>query len=155
MSRGGHDRGLHAVRRVREARERDSRIGLQQALAATRQREAEATQARERLENAPSFGSGTAAAFRRHAQLLTAIADTVSEKDEQVRTSRTVADEANRRWALDRQGVRTVELLLERRADERRSDRARREAADLDELAAQAWQRTRTTVPPVPKEASA
>jgi hypothetical protein len=106
------DRGLVAVRRVREARERDSRAGLEQALAETRQRAATAEVSRARLAAAPTFGSGT-------------------------------AEEARRRWGLDRRAVRTVELLLERRAAERRADRARREAADLDELAAQGWLRTR------------
>jgi hypothetical protein len=44
---------------------------------------------------------------------------------------------------MDRQAVRTVELLLERRADERRAELARREAVDLDELASQGWLRNR------------
>jgi flagellar FliJ protein len=150
-----HDRGLHAVRRVREARERDSRIGLQQALAGTRQRQAEAERAREQLENAPRFGSGSADDFRGHTRLLQALADTVTEKTEQLRTSRTVDAEANRRWGLDRQAVRTVELLLERRAEERREVRARHEAADLDELAAQAWLRNQTALSPVSEETPA
>ena len=137
------DRGLTAVRRVREARERDSRIGLQQALAATRQREAEAEASRARLETAPSFGSGTAEEYRAYTLLVRALAESVVEKEEAVRRSKAVAEEARRRWGLDRQAVRTVELLLERRADERRADRARRESADLDELAAQGWLRNR------------
>jgi flagellar protein FliJ len=150
VSAGKHDRGLHAVRRVREARERDSRIGLQQALAATRQREDEALQARRRLDHAPVFGTGTAAEFQSHVLLVRAIADTATEKQELARTSRTVADEARRRWALDRQALRTAETLLERRAEERLEDRARRHAAYLDELASQAWLRANT----VPEEAT-
>ena len=137
------DRGLTAVRRVREARERDSRVGLQQALAATRHREAEADVSRARLEVAPSFSSGTAEEYRAHTRLVRALAESVVEKEEAVRRSTTVAEEARHRWGLDRQAVRTVELLLERRAQERRADRARRESADLDELAAQGWLRNR------------
>lgn len=139
-----HDRGLVAVRRVREARERDSRIGLQQALAATREREAEASALRERLAAAPAFGTGTTDEFLGHTVLVRALAESVAEKEEAVRRSATVAEEARRRWGLDRQAVRTVELLLERRAAERRQVRARREAADLDELATQAWLRAVT-----------
>ena len=137
------DRGLTAVRRVREARERDSRVGLQQALAATREREAEAEASRVRLEAAPSFGTGTAAEYRAYSLLVRALAESVVEKEEAVRRSTTVAEEARRRWGMDRQAVRTVELLLERRADERRAERARREAVDLDELASQGWLRNR------------
>lgn len=139
-----HDRGLVAVRRVREARERDSRIGLQQALAATREREAEASVLRERLAAAPAFGTGTADEFVGYTVLVRALAESVTEKEEAVRRSATVAEEARRRWGLDRQAVRTVELLLARRAEERRQVRARREAADLDELATQAWLRAVT-----------
>lgn len=149
------DRGLKAVRRVREARERDSRIGLVQALAATRQREAEAEAARERFETTPPFDSGDAAEFHRYTQLVQALAEAVAVKEELLRTSRTIAEEANRRWGLDRQAVRTVELLLERRVEERRAARARQEAADLDELAAQAWHRNHLTVVPAISEATA
>jgi flagellar export protein FliJ len=138
------DRGLRAVRRVREARERDSRIGLQQALAETRLRETEAAAARARLADAPVFGHGTAAEFVGHTLLVHALAESVVRKDEEVRRSTVVAEEARRRWGLDRQAVRTAELLLERRAEERRRERARREAADLDELATQGWLRAVT-----------
>jgi flagellar FliJ protein len=137
------DRGLRAVRRVREARERDSRIGLQQALAATRHREAEAELARDRLASRPPFEAGSAEEFRVYSSLVRALAESVGEKEEAVRRSAAVADEARRRWGLDRQAVRTVELLLERRAEERRQERARREAAELDELAGQGWLRNR------------
>jgi flagellar export protein FliJ len=137
------DRGLVAVRRVREARERDSRAGLEQALAETRQRAATAEASRARLAAAPTFGSGTAEEYLAYTRLVRALAESVFETQEAVRRSTTVAEEARRRWGLDRRAVRTVELLLERRAAERRADRARREAADLDELAAQGWLRTR------------
>lgn len=137
------DRGLVAVRRVREARERDSRLGLQQALATTRQHEAEAAEARSRLDTAPGFGTGTADEYRVYTLLVRALAQSVVEKEEVVRRSTTVAEEARRRWGLDRQAVRTVELLLERRAEERRAHRARIEAAELDDLAAQGWLRAR------------
>ena len=55
-----------------------------------------------------------------------------------------VADEARRRWVADRSAVRVAELLLDRRAEARAEERARREAADLDDLAATGWLR-RTT----------
>lgn len=143
MTATAAERGLAAVRRVREARERDSRIGLQQALAATRRHEAEATASRERLAAVPGFGDGTAEEFRGYTLLVRALAESVAETQEAVRRSTTVAEEARRRWGLDRQAVRTVELLLERRAEERRRELARREGADLDELATQGWLRHR------------
>jgi flagellar export protein FliJ len=139
------DRGLEAVRRVREARERDSRIGLQQALTSAQERETDAATARRRLAAVPAFDAGTAADYRAHALFGRALAENADEKQEQARRSATIAAEARRRWARDRQAMRMVELLLERRAEERRAERARREAADLDDLATQGWLRNRPT----------
>jgi flagellar FliJ protein len=154
MTTPATDRGLTAVRRVRQARERDSRAGLQHALAATRHREAEAVLARARLEAEPAFEAGSADEFRVYSLLVRALAESVGEKEEEVRRSTSVAEEARRRWAMDRQALRTVELLLERRVDERRRERARREAAELDELAAQGWLRGHIRAVPAPKEAT-
>jgi len=145
MSPRDADRGLDAVRRVREARERDSRIGLQQALGSAQDRETEALAARGRLSAVTSFGSGAVDDFRAHALRGRALAEDAAHKAERARRSAAVADEARRHWARDRQALRMVELLLERRADERRAERARRESADLDDLATQAWLRSRPT----------
>ena len=139
------NRALVAVRRVRDARERDSLIGLQQALTATRERAAEAEASRARLAEAPVFGTGTAEEFRAYAVRLQALAEAVTAKEEQVRRSTSVAEEARRRWGMDRQAVRTVEVLLDRRAEEHRAEQNRREAADLDELAGQGWLRLHRT----------
>ena len=149
------DRGLTAVLRVREARERDSRTGLQKALEVVRRREAEAEAARSRLDAAPEFGQGTVEEYHAHHSLLQALAEAVAEKQEEVRRSISVGKEARRRWLVDRQALRTVELLLERRVTERRQEGARREAARLDELAAQGWQRDRTAAGTPTTEATA
>ena len=143
MTGPGPDRGLLAVRRVREARERDSRVGLQQALALLGSREAAAAAAQERLLTAPGFGSGTAGDFLVHTTRMRALADEVGRATQAESASRTVAEEARRHWGQDRRRVRTVDLLLDRRADERRRERVRREAAELDDLAAQGWLRSR------------
>lgn len=141
MSGPTNGRGLAAVRRVRAAREKDSRIGLQQALATARQRETEVEQAHRRLQETPRFQSGTAEEFAVHMTLLRGLSGSLADRIQQLRTSSTVADEAQRRWRQDRQALRTSELLLERRAAERSAARARHEATALDELASQAWLR--------------
>lgn len=140
------NRGLNAVRRVRSARERDSRIGLQRALANRREREAQSEAARQRLETEPSFATGSADAFRGHRLLLAGLADAHTQKQQLAASSATVAEESQRRWQMDRTGVRAVELLLERRAEERRAELARHEARELDDIAGQAWQRRRVAV---------
>jgi flagellar export protein FliJ len=141
VSAAEQDRGLNAVRRVRAARETDSRIGLRHALAALDAREAEAARAQQQLAQAPGFAAGSAGDFLSHRTHLANLA-----RDRQVTATaaedgRTVADEATRRWQGDATSVRVVEMLLQRRAAERAAERARREARELDDLAAQGWQR--------------
>ncbi len=141
MSAPEPDRALGAVRRVRDAREQDSRIGLQHALAAARTRDAEAERARARLDQAPAFGTGSVADFRGHVLHVTALAQGEQQAAQRAESSRAVADEATRRWQRDRTELRVVDLLLERRAAERAEERGRREARELDDLAAQGWLR--------------
>jgi flagellar FliJ protein len=138
------DRSLTAVRRVRAARERDSRIGLQHALLTRLQRRAEADAARARLVQAPVFDRGDLRTFRGHRALVAGIATAYAESEQRAQSSDTVAAEAQRRWQQDQTAVRAVELLLERRAEERRLEQQRRETRDLDDLAGQAWLRRRT-----------
>jgi flagellar protein FliJ len=138
------DRGLAAVRRVRAARENDSRIGLQRALADARDRDATAQRAAGRVASAPSFGGGDAREFHRHRQVVTGLAGQWHDAEEMAAAGRRVAEQARLHWLADRTAVRTVDLLLERRAEERAAERDRREAALLDDLAASGWLR-RTT----------
>lgn len=138
------DRGLAAVRRVRVARENDSRVGLQRALAETRAADAAALRARQRLEGASSFGTGMLADFQMHRMLLTAMANDHVTTAQDAASSARIADEARHRWVADRTAVRSADLLLERRQANRAEARARHEAAELDDLAATAWLR-RTT----------
>lgn len=143
MSTHEQDRGLTAVRRVRSARENDSRIGLQHALAESRRKQADATRLREQLETAPGFTAGTVADFRVHTQRLTGLAEAGTRAEDAAASSVRIADEASRRWQHDRTEVRVVDLLLDRRAAVRAAERTRREAADLDDLAAVGWLRRR------------
>jgi flagellar FliJ protein len=138
------DRALQAVRRVRSFRERDSRIGLQRALAAQREREAETETARQRLVAESTFDTGAADAFRAHRLLAAALAERHADKLRLTASSATVAAEAQRHWQRQRSGIRAVELLLDRRAAERRAERARQETRELDDIAGQAWQRRQT-----------
>jgi len=138
------DRGLAAVRRVRSARESDSRFGLQHALADSRTAAAAAARAHELLTSTPSFGTGALADFYAHRQVLTARADDQLSTATVAATSERIADEARHHWVADRTAVRVADLLLDRRAALRAEERARREAADLDDLAAAGWLRRAT-----------
>lgn len=138
------DRGLNAVRRVRSARESDSRVGLQGALSESRARAAAAAAARAQLASARAFAVGTASDFQVHRQHLTALASGRQQAEGVATRSANVAEEARLRWLRDRTAVRTVDFLLDRRSDERAAERAHREAAELDDLSASRWLRAVT-----------
>jgi flagellar FliJ protein len=135
------DKALGAVERVRTVRERDSRVGLQQALVTNREHEVTVEASRLMMEEHPAFSHGSIRDFHADRALVMAMAMQHQREREQAAASRTVAEEAQRRWQHDRTRVRAVELLLERRAEERRVEQQRREAHELDDLAAQSWLR--------------
>jgi flagellar FliJ protein len=133
--------GLLAVARVRAVRERDSRIGLQQALHEQRQHADRAAEARQRIENAESFTSCSAASFLALRASLDALGEVLRDAEDEVATSRTVSEAAYGHWLQDKTRLSAVDLLLERRAEVRRVEMLRRDARDFDEVSAQMWQR--------------
>ena len=141
----GHqqDRALEAVRRVRTVREQDSRYGLTVSLTSEQDRALEAEAAHQRRAQAPQFGTGSVADFRSHLGRMSGLVALEHRATARAAASRVVAEEARNRWQHDRQQVRVVDLLLERRAAERAQERARREQAQLDDLATQGWLRNR------------
>lgn len=138
-----HDAALNAVRRVRAVRENDSRIGLQRALAESRDRAELAERADARVRDAAGFESGGIADFHAHVGRLAALADARAATQRSADLADRVAAEATRRWQQDKTEVRVAELLLERRAAERAAERERRTRAELDDLAAVGWLRRR------------
>ena len=148
MSRPGssqvQDAGLRAVGRVRGVREQDSRIGLQQAIGEQRANEERALELRRRLEGATEFGTGPSGSFLALRASLDALGTVLRTAEEETAASRRISEAAYARWQVDRARLSAVEVLVERRAEARRSEAARREARDLDEIAAQLWQRSAT-----------
>lgn len=138
------DRALAAVARVRGARERDSRLGLAHALAERSRRERAATLAADRVVDAACFGAGTPADYVAHAVRGAWLAEEMAEARRTAERAAVVAAEAGHHWRADRMRTRVVELLLERHAEQRRAERARAESRLLDEIAGQAWLRSRT-----------
>ena len=135
------DRGLAAVARVREVRETDSRIGLQQVLA----EEAALVRRLSSLESTIAAASvpvtTTAAELVASRTQLAHVGILVGETRDHVATAEVVTADARARWGADRARLAAVEHLLERRAARRRTDAERRAARDADDLAAQRWAR--------------
>lgn len=130
----GHDRGLRAVGRVREVRERDSRIGLVQALATVREREQALVELETALSQAQKRQADTLDAFVLSRHLLAAMAARVREASARLDASRTVATEAHSRWQADKARVRAVEHLVEQRAVRRAEEARRVEVRETDDI---------------------
>lgn len=131
---GGRDRGLHAVARVRDVRERDSRLGLLQALAAVRTREAELAAREQALTEASARPFGSVGEFAVGRQFLEATATAVVDAQRRLTASTTVATEARNRWQADKTRARAIEHLLEVRAERARAEALRAEARETDDI---------------------
>jgi flagellar protein FliJ len=138
---GGRDRGLHAVARVREVRERDSRAGLLQSLANVRTREAELAQRQEALTAASSRSVGSLGEYAVSRLFLEATAHAVLEAERRLAATTTVATESRNRWQADKTRVRAIEHLLEVRAERARTEALRAEARETDDIVGGRWAR--------------
>ena len=134
MSKVQHDRGMKAVRRVREVRERDSRIGLLHALSAVRDREAQLDELRNALEQALTRGADTLDDFVVSRHLLTMMAIAIGEAEQRLLGARTIATEAHHRWQTDKAGMKAIEHLLEQRAQLRVEEARRAEVREVDDV---------------------
>lgn len=136
------DRGLSAVARVRSVRETDSRIGLQQMLS----EEAAVTRRLVGLEGqvagVPAQAITTPGALLARGTALANLGVLIRETRSEADTAAIVTAEARARWSTDKSRLSAVEHLLARRAEARRTEEARRDARDADDLAAQRWART-------------
>lgn len=142
ITKSRHDRGMHAVARVREVRERDSRIGLLEALSTVRTREEHLNELREALAQATTRDADTLDEFVTSRQLLTAMAIAVREAEQRLADSQTVATAAHHRWQLDKANVRAIEHLLEERALRRAAAADRAAVREVDDIVGRLHLRT-------------
>ncbi len=133
-SRHDKDRGMRAVARVREVRERDSRVGLLHAMGTVRTREAELLDLQQALETASGREATSLDDFVVSRQLLAAMAVAVREAEQRLDASRIVATEAHSRWQADKSRVRAIEHLLEERALRRAEDARRADQREVDDV---------------------
>ncbi|WP_232681136.1 flagellar FliJ family protein [Nocardioides sp. R-C-SC26] len=143
-----HDAGLRAVARVREVRERDARLGLQEAVRDQQRAEARLAAYEDALAAHDSLATGTAtfagpgaggyAALR---QQLVVTSHLVREARDQAGTARVVALDAAAHWRSAHSRLDAVQRLLERRAAERAAEQTRAEALEVDDVSARLWQR--------------
>ncbi|MDT0200799.1 flagellar FliJ family protein [Nocardioides sp. AE5] len=141
MSARQADAGMRAVARVRGVREQDARLGLTAALAERRQCEQRVADVRRRLTAGDGFSAGTGAELATRRATMTSLGEELRSAEEALATAHRLATVAQGHWSEAKTRLSAVEMLLERRAAERRVERARREAAELDDIAGQLVQR--------------
>jgi flagellar export protein FliJ len=135
------DRGLGAVARVREVRERDSRLGLAQAIGEQQHLAGVLHDLERSLRSRDAAAAGSAQDFVVLRTSLTLLGAAIGDARRDLATAGEVTAAALDRWRQDKTRLSAVEGLLDRRAEERRVHRAREEAKELDEVAGRLWQR--------------
>lgn len=140
-ARHAADAGLYAVARVRGVRESDSRLGLQTALAEQRAAQASVDELRTRIDASSTFEIGSASAFLLQRESLAVLGTLLLAAEDERDGSVTISEAAYARWQSDRTRLAAIEMLLERRAADRRTAAGRAEARELDDIAAQRWLR--------------
>ena len=132
---------LRVVARVRGIRERDSRLGLVEALGEEREAEARVDALQQQLTTVTAFETGDLAEFTTRQRTVTALADALTLARASLDSTRVVAQAARDRWRTDRSRLAAVESLLERREAEHRHEQRRQEDRRLDAVAEDLWRR--------------
>lgn len=146
MTNGGQDSqddaGLRAVERVREVRERDTRLEVGDAV-----RERGAAQVRvRRIEDRlrePATVDGDSADLVMNRTTLLNLHHALMESRANLADCEQRALDAIGRWNAARADLAAVESLLERRAAARAEWLRRREQLELDDVAGRLWLRAR------------
>ena len=132
---------LEAVARVRRVRERDSLMGLQQAIREVTEAQQRVTALESHLELVSSGTSENLDGFVAVRTRLLGVAQALTSAQETVESSRNLAAFALAHWQRDKSRLKAIEMLQGRRAEEARAWAARVEAKELDDIATQLWQR--------------
>jgi hypothetical protein len=143
--RPDRDRGLAAVERVREVRERDSRLGLRDAAEEHRARELAAERLDEtvRRQDAAGLDQMGLAEFAGRRRAVLALAGAAREAHRNARAAARLKAAADEHWQRDRARLRAVQHLLELRAEAWQAEAARTVARELDDIGTRLWLRNR------------
>lgn len=137
------DAGMRAVARVRGVRELDSRLGLAQAAADEREAARRLAAVRERLAATSVPESTDPASFALDRALAAGVATEVATSVRALGAAESLTRVAREHWQRDSTRLSAVELLLDRRSEQRRAERLRRETAEVDDLVSARWLRAR------------
>jgi flagellar FliJ protein len=146
-TRRDRDRGLKAVARVREVRDRDSLIGLRQAGAEHAARQLDAERVQEKIREHTSTAAGgeqEMSQFTAQRHVLLALGAAAHRAEQEVETAAHLKAAAQEHWQRDRARLRAVEHLLKLRAEAWDAEAARSVARELDDIGGRLWLRGRS-----------
>lgn len=132
---------LRGLVRLRSLRERDSRLGLAQALTEENAAAAQVLALEEQVNSTPDVEVSDLSAFRARQHRLEALVLALSEARTAHASAHQLALTARSRWVEDRSRLAAVESLVARRAAAVREERRRRENREQDEIGIDLWRR--------------
>lgn len=144
------DAGMRAVARVRGVREQDSRLGVARAAADEREAARRLHAVGERLAATSDPASADPASYAAWRTAAASVAVEVTASRAALASATRLTAMARDHWQHDKTRLSAVELLLERRAEQRRADRLRRERIEVDDLVAARWLRARAVTGVLP-----
>ncbi|HYF71422.1 MAG TPA: flagellar FliJ family protein [Nocardioides sp.] len=132
---------LRGLVRLRNLRERDSRLGLATALIEENVAAARVRALEDQVAGMPEHDVSDLEAFRARQARLEALASALSDARAAQDAARQIALAARSRWMEDRTRLAAVESLIARRAAAVRAERMRRENREMDEIGQDLWRR--------------
>ncbi|KRF37459.1 flagellar FliJ family protein [Nocardioides sp. Soil805] len=137
------DAGMRAVARVRGVRELDSRLGLARAAADEREAARRLAAVQDRLVASAVPETSDPVSFALGRLAASGVATELADSRRALAAAGNLTAAARDHWQRDSTRLSAVELLLERRQEQRRAERLRRETAEVDDLVAARWLRAR------------
>lgn len=136
---------LRGLVRLRNLRERDSRLGLATALIEENAAAARVRAIEDQMASTPALEASDLDTFRARQHRLEALVVALSDARAAHATASRLAFAARSRWMEDRTRLAAVESLVARRAAAVRAEKLRRENREMDEIGQDLWRRAQET----------
>lgn len=135
---------LRGLVRLRNLRERDSRLGLATALIEENAAAARVRALEDQMATTPELEASDLEAFRARQHRIEALVLALAEARAAQASAHQLALAARSRWMEDRTRLAAVESLVARRAAAVRAEKLRRENREMDEIGQDLWRRAQS-----------
>ena len=135
---------LRGLVRLRNLRERDSRLGLATALIEENAAAARVRALEDQMATTPELEASDLESFRARQHRIEALVLALAEARAAQASAHQLALAARSRWMEDRTRLAAVESLVARRAAAVRAEKLRRENREMDEIGQDLWRRAQS-----------